>query len=87
MVAKKNDGFPTRLERSNNYLQLSTITVYNYLQLPYNNNTINGWAQAFRVTGAFMGLVPLPDVHYLPQCYRQKSDVTEVVPPPPDHAC
>ncbi len=26
-------------------------------------------------------------VHYLPQCYRQKQDVTEVVPPPPDHAC
>ena len=26
-------------------------------------------------------------VHYLPQCYRQKPDVTEVVPPPPDHAC
>jgi hypothetical protein len=43
-----------------NYLQLSTITVYNYLHLPYNNNAINGWVQAFRVTGAFMGLVPLP---------------------------
>jgi hypothetical protein len=46
--------------QGNNYLQLSTITIYNHLQLPYNRYTINGWAQAFRVTGVFMGLVPLP---------------------------
>jgi hypothetical protein len=55
MVAQKKTDF-----QGNNYLQLSTITIYNHLQLPYNRYTINGWAQAFRVTGAFMGLVPLP---------------------------
>ena len=53
MVAQKKTDF-----QDNNYLQLSTITIYNHLQLPYNRYTINGWAQAFRVTGAFMGLVP-----------------------------
>jgi hypothetical protein len=57
MVAQKKTDF-----QGNNYLQLSTITIYNHLQLPYNRYTINGWAQAFRVTGAFMGLVPLPDL-------------------------
>ena len=55
MVAQKKTDF-----QGNNYLQLSTITIYNHLQLPYNRYTINGWAQAFRVTGAFMGLVPFP---------------------------
>jgi len=66
MVAQKKTDF-----QGNNYLQLSTITIYNHLQLPYNRYTINGWAQAFRVTGAFMGLVPLPGIYLVYAMYIQ----------------
>jgi hypothetical protein len=71
MVAQKKTDF-----QGNNYLQLSTITIYNHLQLPYNRYTINGWAQAFRVTGAFMGLVPLPGagwLSYIRQAYPETA--------------
>ena len=73
MVAQKKTDF----QGNNNYLQLSTITIYNHLQLPYNRYTINGWAQAFRVTGAFMGLVPLPGAaqNHLDSCQRTMSYV------------
>ena len=71
MVAQKKTDF-----QDNNYLQLSTITIYNHLQLPYNRYTINGWAQAFRVTGAFMGLVPLPA---LPACRPSAQSVGPLV--------
>ncbi len=67
MVAQKKTDF-----QGNNYLQLSTLTFYNHLQLPYNRYTINGWAQAFRVTGAFMGLVPLPGIKQ-PQTLESKE--------------
>ncbi len=56
------------------------LDVKNTLQLHYNYHTIQGREQAFRVTGVFMGLVPLPVLGPVACCFKFDSYATIDLP-------